>query len=91
MEFEWDKTKAVRNFDKHGVSFYEATTIFGDPLALTADDPDHSFEEQRFLTIGESGPGELLIVSYTQRGNKIRIISAREATRRERREYEQNT
>lgn len=91
MQFEWDEAKAASNLEKQVVSFQEAMTVFGDPLALTGDDPYHSIEEKRFLTIGESRQGTLLIVSYTQRGNKIRIIGAREVTRRERREYEQDT
>lgn len=88
MEFEWDDDKAAKNIAKHGVSFDEAATVFGDPLAVTYFDPDHSDDEDRFLTFGYSREGVLLIVSHTDRGDAIRIISARRATRRERRIYE---
>ena len=89
MKFEWDETKAVTNLDKHGVSFVEASTVFGDPLSIPFDDPDHSFDERRFLLMGESVDGRLLIVSFTERKEAIRIISARETTRSERKVYEQ--
>jgi uncharacterized DUF497 family protein len=89
MEFEWDADKASRNFAKHGVQFAEAGTVFGDPLALTFHDPDHSQDEDRFLTFGHSTSGRLLVVSHTDRGDTIRIISAREVTRRERKIYEE--
>ena len=89
MEFEWDPDKAARNLNKHGVSFQEAGTVFGDPLAMTYYDPSHSGNEDRFLTFGHSSTGRLLVVSHTDRGNKTRIISARLATRRERKQYEQ--
>jgi uncharacterized DUF497 family protein len=88
MVFEWDQNKADANLQKHGVSFQEAVTIFGDPLAFTYDDPDHSVEEDRFITIGLSGMGRLLIVSHTPRAEQTRLISARKATRRERSLYE---
>lgn len=88
MEFEWDEAKAATNERKHGVSFLEAQTAFGDPLAMTGYDPDHSDEEDRFITMGTSIEGQLLIVSHTDRGNKIRIISARLAARSERKDYE---
>ncbi len=88
MEFEWDEAKAAANERKHGVSFLEAQTVFGDPLALTGYDPDHSDDEDRFITMGTSIDGQLLIVSHTDRGNKIRIISARLAGRSERKDYE---
>lgn len=88
MDFEWDDTKAQTNEIKHGVSFAEAMTVFGDPLALTGYDPGHSDDEDRFITMGASLAGRLLIVSHTERGDKIRIISAREATRHERKDYE---
>ena len=88
LEFEWDETKARQNLRKHGVSFDEASTIFNDPLALTIDDPVHS-EEDRFVTLGESHRRRLLVVVFTERGDRIRIISARAATRRERRNYEE--
>ena len=91
MDFEWDLKKADRNIEKHGVSFLEASTVYRDPLELTISDPDHSSGEYRFLSIGQSNLGNLLIVSYTERKpNLIRIISARKATRRERRYYEEN-
>lgn len=87
MEFEWDPDKAARNIAKHGVAFSEAATVFGDPLALTFFDPDHSNDEDRYLTFGDSIEGRLLVVSHTDRGNRTRIISARVATRRERKIY----
>lgn len=88
MKFEWDPEKAAGNLAKHGVGFIDASTIFGDPLELTLSDPDHSEDEFRFLSLGTSSAGRLLVVSYTERGTRIRIISAREATPRERRQYE---
>lgn len=88
MQFEWDPTKAARNLTKHGVSFDEASSVFGDPLAITIGDPDHSIDEGRFLTTGLSGEQRLLVVSVVYRGSSIRIITAREATRQERRQYE---
>lgn len=89
IEFEWDPRKADSNLRKHGVSFTEAGTIFGDELAITVSDPDHSKEEDRFITIGWSDRRRLLIVSHTDRADKVRIISARELTKAERREYEE--
>ena len=91
MEFEWDPDKAARNIAKHGVSFHEAASVFGDPLALTYFDPDHSDDEDRFLTFGESNKGRVLVVSHTDREDRVRIISARRATRRERKTYERYT
>ena len=88
MEFEWDSGKAERNLAKHGVSFPEAATVFGDPLSMTYPDPDHSVREQRFITIGCSKDGRVLIVAHTDRAERIRIISARKATSRERKDYE---
>ena len=88
MEFEWDPEKAERNEGKHGVSFKDAATVFGDPLSLDFDDPDHLAEELRSLIVGQSEQGRLLIVAYTERGRKVRIISAREVTRGEREQYE---
>jgi uncharacterized DUF497 family protein len=91
MEFEWDDEKAESNRLKHGVTFSEASTVFADTLSLTAYDPDHSEEEDRYVTMGLSSVGKLLIVSHTDRGDNIRIISAREASRSERKEYEDGT
>ncbi len=88
MDFEWDSEKAASNLRKHGVSFKEATTVFGDPLTLPFNDPDHSVAERRFLTFGVSSLNRLLIVSHPERGGALRIISARQTTRRERRIYE---
>lgn len=90
MNFEWDPAKARTNRRKHRVAFEEAATIFGDSLALTFPDPDHSEEEQRFITIGTSSAKRVLIVAHTDRGDAIRIISARKATQRERKQYEEN-
>jgi uncharacterized DUF497 family protein len=90
-EFEWDQGKAHRNREKHGISFIEASTIFGDPLELTISDPDHSEGEYRFVSIGRSRLGNIVVVSYTERAqNRIRLISARRATKREQAYYEQN-
>jgi uncharacterized protein len=89
MDFAWDGAKAARNLEKHGVSFHEAGTVFGDPFAITYYDPDHSDDEDRFLTFGHSSQGRLLAVSHTDRGVSTRIISARLATRRERKSYEE--
>ena len=88
MDFEWDQDKAERTVLKHGVSFAEAATVFGDPLAVTYPDPDHSAKEERYITIGHSRSGTLLIVAHTERGENVRIITARKATRRERHTYE---
>ncbi|NTU42321.1 MAG: BrnT family toxin [Nitrospirales bacterium] len=88
MEFEWDPHKAEANLKKHGISFHEAATVFGDPLAITFNDPDHSIREHRFLTFGNSGVGQLLIVVHMERRGKTRIISARRVTRHERKIYE---
>lgn len=89
MDFDWDVKKAVRNLKNHRISFKEAATIFGDPLARTFDDPDHSLDEQRFITIGLSEQGKLLIVAHSDRGRVTRIISARETTHGERKLYEE--
>jgi uncharacterized DUF497 family protein len=89
MRFEWNKNKAANNLSKHGVSFEEAQTVFDDPLYVDFYDPDHSEEEERYLIVGESSRGRLLIVSYTERGSSIRLISAREVTRTERAAYEE--
>ena len=89
MDFEWDPHKAESNLQKHGISFAEAGTVFGDDLAITVPDPDHSDEEYRHITIGWSNRHRLLMVSHTDRGNRIRIISARELTKAEQKEYEE--
>ena len=89
MRFAWDERKAEANLRKHGVSFREASTIFGDPLGWTFPDPGHSVGEQRFLTIGTSARGRLLVVAHVERGTATRLINAREATQKERRFYEQ--
>jgi len=89
MRFEWDARKAGANFRKHGISFREAATVFGDPLAWTFPDPDHSASEERLITIGISQLGNRVVVAHTHRGGAVRIISARRATRRERRFYEE--
>jgi uncharacterized DUF497 family protein len=89
VNFEWDPRKAARNRRKHGVSFHEAATVFGDPLALTFHDPDHSVAEQRLITVGMSSAGRVLIVAHSERGENIRIISARKTTRGERKHYEE--
>ncbi|MGH7799003.1 MAG: BrnT family toxin [Thermodesulfobacteriota bacterium] len=89
MKFEWDGKKARRNLKKHKVSFEEAVTVFGDPLSLTIEDPLHSEDVERFVIIGESNQQRLLVVVHTERGDKIRIISARRSTSHERRDYEE--
>jgi uncharacterized protein len=88
MEFEWDPGKAASNLTRHGVSFGEAATTFGDPLSTTVADPDHSIGEDRYITIGVSHRGRLLMVAHTERRDRIRIISARELTRTEGAQYE---
>ena len=90
MEFEWDKDKARRNLSKHGVSFHEAQTVFTDPLFVDFFDPDHSDDEKRYIIVGQSQQNRLLVVSYTEREHKIRLISAREATRMEKNAYEES-
>ncbi|MBD0388725.1 MAG: BrnT family toxin [Nostoc sp. C3-bin3] len=89
MKFEGDENKAAINLLKHHVSFEEAKTVFDDPLYVDFYDPDHSDDEERYLIIGESDRGRLLIMSYTERGNSIRLISAREVTRSEREAYKE--
>jgi uncharacterized protein len=91
LEFEWDPRKAATNLAKHEVSFEEAATVFGDPLGRIVADPRHSSEEERFVLLGVSKDTRLLAVMYVDRGGAIRIISARRATRRERRDYEEIT
>lgn len=91
MSFEWDDNKAAINEQKHGISFAEAITVLSDPLELTIPDPDHSQGEFRFLSIGRSDQGTLLVVAYTEREPAIiRLISARPATKYERKQYEQS-
>lgn len=90
MTYEWDLDKAASNFRKHGVSFPEAASVFLDPIALTFDDPDHSNEEDREITIGTSSKQRLLFVSHCARAERIRIISARKATSREKIQYEES-
>ena len=88
MEFKWDDKKAAANLANHGVSFDEAKTVFDDPLYVDFYDPDHSYDEHRYLIVGESRQGRLLIVSYTEREDAVRLISAREVTLAERKAYE---
>ena len=88
MQFEWDPIKAAANLQKHGISFDEASSVFGDPLAITIDDPDHSLDEFRFLTTGMTREYLLVVVAHTERNGRIRIISAREPTQQEKRQYE---
>jgi uncharacterized protein len=87
--FEWDEEKSRSNVQNHGVSFEEASTVFGDPLTVTIDDPQHSLRESRWVTLGYSATQRLLVVVHTDRGGRIRIISARMATRSERKTYEE--
>ena len=89
MHFEWNSVKAARNLRKHQVSFEEASSVFYDPLAVTGADPDHSESEERMVAFGISSGRKLLVVSHAERGEAIRIISARRATQRERRIYEE--
>ena len=89
MEFEWDPKKAIHNVRKHRVSFEEASSVFNDVLATVYEDPDHSANEKRYLMIGTSAKGRLLNVSFADRGRRIRIISARKLTRREKKLYEE--
>jgi uncharacterized DUF497 family protein len=88
VQFEWDEGKAKANAKKHGVNFEEATSVFADPLAAIFIDETHSDEELREILVGHSAEGRLLMVSFTERGEAVRIISARQATKRERRDYE---
>jgi uncharacterized protein len=86
--FEWDKRKAAANYRKHGIRFAEASTAFRDPLSITIADPHHSIDEERFILLGQSSSRKLLVVIHTERGQRIRIISARRATAHERANYE---
>ena len=87
--FEWDAAKADNNRRKHGVTFDEASTVFGDPLAILSPDPDHSVKEQRYLVLGMSNRRSLLVVAFAERPPRTRLISARRANRTERRRYEE--
>ena len=89
LRFEWDEMKAVATARKHGLSFEEATTIFSDPNTITIFDVEHLDEEDRFIDIGLSASGRILVVVYTERGTRIRVVSCRKATPAERRQYEQ--
>ena len=91
MQFEWDAAKAAENLAKHGVSFEEAATVFRDTLSVTGSDPDHSIDEERFVIFGVSANGRLLVIAHTERDDRIRIISARFPTKKERKKYEENT
>lgn len=89
LSFEWDEEKAKANLRKHGMSFDEATTVFIDPFSITIPDPHHSMDEQRYVDIGSSEKGHVLVVVYTERGASIRIISCRKATPSECKRYEE--
>ena len=89
MQFEWDPNKAKQNLRKHRISFDEAVTVFYDPLSATFDDPDHSIDEHRYITIGFSSKAHLLAVAHAERGDNIRIISARLTTAHERKKHEE--
>jgi uncharacterized DUF497 family protein len=89
MQYHWDARKAARNLSKHGVSFDEAATVFDDPLFVIFEDPDHSVREKRLIIMGESNRQRLLVVSYTEPRSGIRLISARKATPKERKFYEE--
>lgn len=90
LNFEWDDGKAKANLTKHGVSFEQAATVFGDPMSLTIPDPAHSKVEVRAIVLGQSHQRKLLVVVHTERGDNIRIVSARRASRRERKTYEES-
>jgi len=90
LNFEWDETKARENLKNHKISFDEATTVFSDLFSVTIPDPDHSENEQRFIDIGTSAKGRILVVVYIERKGNVRIISCRKATRREQRIYEED-
>jgi uncharacterized DUF497 family protein len=88
VDFEWNQAKAAMNLSRHAVSLHEAATVFGDPLSVTVSDPDHSIEEDRFIILGVSERGRLLMVAFTERDTAIRIISCRPLTPAERTRYE---
>jgi uncharacterized DUF497 family protein len=90
LTFEWDEEKAAANLRKHKVSFEEAKTVFNDPMSVTVRDESHSVEEDRYIDIGTSARGRVLIVAYTERGANIRLISSRKASPKERRQYEES-
>ncbi len=90
LQFEWDPIKARSNIAKHGVSFDEASTVFQDAMSIVIGDPLHSVDEERFVLLGQSCRNRLLVVVHTERGNRIRLISARPANRKERKYYEEN-
>jgi len=90
LKFEWNPNKAKKNVEKHGISFDEAATVFSDQLSMTYDDPDHSFGENRHIIIGMSHRDKLLLVSHLEKDDIVRIISARQLTRKERKQYEQH-
>lgn len=89
LDFEWEEDKAAANQKKHKISFEEAKTVFADPFSITINDPAHSVDEHRFADIGASASQKVLVVSYTERGQKIRLISCRKATKAERKIYEE--
>ena len=91
VKFEWDEDKAHLNLQKHQISFHEGATVFDDPGIATMHDPAHSADEDRYLSLGYSHQGRLLVVSYTERGERTRLISCRKATRRERLMYEKGS
>ncbi len=91
LTFEWDKRKEATNIRKHGVSFHEASTVFLDSLSMTFYDPDHAEDEDRYITLGMAKNGRLIFVSHADRGDRVRIISAREASKRERNGYERRS
>ena len=91
LYFDWNEEKANRNWRNHKVSFKEATTVFNDPLSITIGDPEHSIQENRYIDIGRSSRGRVLVVVYTEKEKVIRIISSRLATRKEREEYEEGS
>ena len=90
LKFEWDRRKSILNIKKHGVSFEDAATAFGDPLSVTIHDPKHSDDEDRFLLLGETQDKKLVVVAHTDRKDTIRLINARPATRQERKDYEKS-
>jgi len=89
LDFDWDEDKAIANLKKHKISFEEAKTVFADPFSITMNDPKHSVDEHRFVDIGAAANGKVLVVSYTQRGEKIRLINCRKSTKSERKIYEE--